>query len=454
MTSRYRRLLPWALVLAPLALLPFGACGDSPITPDAAPQQDAIAVDTGDAADEPPVPCTAPLIDGGVPDGWVLDKSFSECCGFYVPPSKDLLPPPIEWEPCPARAMAVLPPGAKCKAVKVTWDPPKDLPGATGQGYVDLNTGKVIMMTSRILGPGYPMMVTAEADGPVLSALFVGGTKACRVSDGTQAIADSRWGLEIYEPNQFNTIGFMGADSLTFRPTVVGHVDAGQQHSVSAGTAGLLDIDPLDRMWLYDLSRPDAGPALIASAAQDQQLQAIPNFFADDIAWIAEGSVSMKVRLYHAGKTVNFIDYSGVDPEHGAGCLGGDGKDMVWVEGFGLENAGRYKKADYFTSPYTTDPSKLQPRRLRSDSYRVLDTVTTVVGCGYAVRRESRSVRIIRLVDGVSWVLPFSDIDAGFDDSINWQRPFAVTCSEVFIRTERVPMRIELASLGPGIPPD
>ena len=454
MTPRVRRLLPWALVLAPLGLLPFGACGDSPVAPDAGPQADAVASDGAYATSEAPPTCTAPVLDGGVPDGWVLEKTFSECCGFYVPPTKDLLPSPIEWEACPPRAMAVLPPGASCKALKVTWDPPPDMPGADGDGYVDQSSGKVYMMTSRLIDKKHSMIVLAEADGPVLSALFEGGDKCLAGTSTLQSFGAGNWAFEVFNrQSKQEAMGFIAGRADSMIPQITGRIDGGYP-SIGAGGAGALHIDDLDRFWLYDLAVADAGPTMIASAAQDQQLQAIVNFFQDDIAWIAEGSVSMKVRLYHAGKTVNFIDYSGIDPEHGAGCLGGDGKDMVWVEGFGLENAGRYKKADYFTSPYTTDPSKLQPRRLRSDTYRVLDTVTTVVGCGYAARTESRSLRILRLSDGVSWVLPFSALDAGFENAIEWQRPFAVTCSEVFIRTERVPMRIEIGSLGPGIPPD
>lgn len=124
-------------------------------------------------------------------------------------------------------------------------------------------------------------------------------------------------------------------------------------------------MDPGGRFWLYDPSSPNQPPKLISTPADGKGLEAVINFFEDAIAWISEGSISMKIRRYHAGKTVNFIDYSGIDPEHGAGCLGGDGKDMVWVEGFGLENSAVYKHAAYYTSPYTTDPSNGESRAFR-----------------------------------------------------------------------------------------
>jgi len=451
-----RHWLPWLALAAPLALLPFGACSGEPAVPvplDAS--TDDAAPDVADARSEP-VPCSPPIIDGGVPDGWVLDKTFSECCGFYVPPTKELLPPPIEWETCSTQTMALLPGSAKCRSVKVTWDPPADLNGAEGKGFFDKASGKVIMMTSRVFDKTHILVLLAEADGPVLAALLDAEPNSrCTVgSGGRQSVGGSNWVLEVLNPIGFDSKGILaGRVGESPSPTIFFPLDGGQ-HDITAGRAGVLDADPLDRFWLYDPSSTDAGPTLIASAAEDKLLQTVPNFFEDVLAWVAESTVVMKVRMYHAGQTYDFLDYSNVDAQHGAGALGGDGTDLVWIEGFVHVNPALYQKADYYTSPYTTDPTKLQPRRLRSAGYRMLDSAPTIVGCGYAVHSEARDLRILRIADGVSWLLPSTSLDAGAADSVVWEAPFAVTCSEVFVRTQRLPVRIDIASLGPGIPPD
>lgn len=442
-----RRLLPWLLLITPLALLPFGACGGpDPGAADGAVDSAIEETHVPDARPDAPA-CVPPVFDGGIPDGWVADESFSKCCPFFRPPGPQAFPPPLEWEACPSRIMGVLPSGTKCKSLKVTWNPPKTIPGASGQGYVDRDSGNVFLSVVETIDSGY-FLLHAEGEGAIRAATFVPSNSPCRAAQGLQTLSSNAWGVEVYDPNGTKTKGILAGTDLSMASTLAVPI-AGGQHTISTGNAGVLDMDT--DLVLYDPNHPDAGGRVI-SAAKD--LEAIPNFFEDSIAWIAEGAVSMKIRLYHAGTTVDFIDYSTIDIEHGAGCLGGDGKDMVWVEGFGLESAGRYKTAAYFTSPYTTDASKLQPRRLRSDSYRVLDTVPTIVGCGYAARSEGRNLRLVRISDGVSWFLPASSTDAGFDDAIVWSKPFAITCSEVWVQTERIPVRIDIASLGPGIPPD
>ncbi|CAN5312661.1 hypothetical protein BH09MYX1_BH09MYX1_65570 [soil metagenome] len=345
----------------------------------------------------------------------------------------------------------MLPPGTKCKSLKVTWNPPKEYPGAAGQGYVDRDSGTVHLATSRSIDGGY-LLLFANGEGAVESAMFVSSQSTCSASFGRQSLSANAWGFEVYDSEKHVTRGLLAGDDLSMNPSLAVSIIDGDSHTVSTGSAGVLDMN-VDYL-LYDPAHPDAGARKVGSLKDGEGLGAAPNLFEDVATWVSEGSVSMKVRLYHDAKTVSFIDYSGIDVEHGAGCLGGDGKDMVWVEGFGLENAGRYKTAAYFTSPYTTDPSKLQSRRLRSDSFRVLDVNTTVVGCGYAAHSEGRSLRIIRISDGVSWLIPASAADASFEDSISWPDPFAISCTEVWVQTERVPVRIDISSLGPGIPPD
>jgi hypothetical protein len=80
------------------------------------------------------------------------------------------------------------------------------------------------------------------------------------------------------------------------------------------------------------------------------------------------------------------------------------------------------------------------------------------VGCGHAALDAhspsgGSQLLIIRLADGVSWLL-----DSPSDNHWFWGTPLAVTCDEVFTMwgpggSSHV-RRIRLDSLGPGIPPD
>ena len=105
----------------------------------------------------------------------------------------------------------------------------------------------------------------------------------------------------------------------------------------------------------------------------------------------------------------------------------------------------------YWTSPYVTDPAKLQPRRLRSEIANTNVGTPIAVGCGYA-SFAGIGLRIVRLSDGWSWYFPNA---AGW----NWQQALALTCNEVFARIYiagpiTTLARVALNQLGPGTPPD
>src|SRR5579859_2184378 len=66
-------------------------------------------LDGGDAAPAPsadaPLSADAPgTVDSasapGIPAGWVPFPDYDPSCGFYVPSSKAVLPPPVSWEAC------------------------------------------------------------------------------------------------------------------------------------------------------------------------------------------------------------------------------------------------------------------------------------------------------------------------------------------------------------------
>jgi hypothetical protein len=149
----------------------------------------------------------------------------------------------------------------------------------------------------------------------------------------------------------------------------------------------------------------------------------------------------------------------------GAANVASDGKDLVWIQGEGLDpESSHFPIRWIMTSKYSTNPSAIQPRRL----LRWLETPISgvdnppTVGCGYAAFHvrvghpaiTDKALQIVRLRDGVSWWIPSVSLFAPHD---HWHSPIAITCDEVFAVYKGNPFetirRVRLDSLGPGTPP-
>ncbi len=150
---------------------------------------------------------------------------------------------------------------------------------------------------------------------------------------------------------------------------------------------------------------------------------------------------------------------------HAYGGFGTDGQDLVWVEGH--DEAGTTGVYDPFptssimTAPFTTDPTQLKPRRLRSNVDEA-GWVPFSVGCGYAAkvsdRVDGRPIVLVRLSDGRKWEVKNSPVDLPPEKRWSWANRIGLTCDEIFVQAfpnKRAQIaRIRLDSLGPGIPAD
>jgi hypothetical protein len=180
--------------------------------------------------------------------------------------------------------------------------------------------------------------------------------------------------------------------------------------------------------------------------------------FGSSLFWASDGNNYDVQKVYVPdGGPRDFILGGNVPPA--AADLGTDGTDLVWTEGAGGWSSGLPTVVNIMTAPFTTDPAKLKPRRLRSEQTYGFGTTPFVVGCGYAMRGITVAMRIVRLSDGVSWRL---------DKTANWtwETAVAINCTEAFIDVIELPagrrgktdggglVRIRLDSLGPGIAPD
>jgi hypothetical protein len=144
----------------------------------------------------------------------------------------------------------------------------------------------------------------------------------------------------------------------------------------------------------------------------------------------------------------------GNDVSANATAFGTDGIDMVWIEATGrATTSAAWTTIDIMTSPFTSDASKVQKRRLRSEKGSIYEAFA--VGCGYAAHNYSsvelgNGVRVVRLSDGHSWRLS----NVGGDGSgLLFNTPRAITCDDVFVNIDDGhvnTLRIRLDSLGSG----
>jgi hypothetical protein len=147
-----------------------------------------------------------------------------------------------------------------------------------------------------------------------------------------------------------------------------------------------------------------------------------------------------------------FVRWVG-DTTRGAGNFGTDGIDMVWCQGEGkAPNETKFPTRSIMTAPFTTDPTKLEPRRLRSLPTRRIAGAPAKVGCGHALLEGPEGDLILtRLSDGWSWIVPKTP-------ERQVSGALGLTCSELFgaaIIAGRINgARVRLDSLGPGFAPD
>jgi hypothetical protein len=205
-----------------------------------------------------------------------------------------------------------------------------------------------------------------------------------------------------------------------------------------------------------------APPFGLASAANDPDyLVPGPQLLRSDWVLFGMGSLSMQgVMAYDPILgTHPLIRWYG-DKQQGAYNAGTDGVHLVWT--YGEEHPptqGIYPKRSIMVSPFSTDPKKLDPKRLRSDPNPAFD-VNFAVGCGYASHAAygKEGLLIVRLADGVSWLLPSTE------DQWTWGRAIGMTCEHVYTYYSAKQSsgkwivnniaRVGLSSLGPGMPPD
>ncbi len=390
-----------------------------------------------------------------VPSGWTQWSGYDPCCGFFVPATSAALPPPIAWTSCDS---SVQPPGLRCRQMVANWGPPGSDPQPFGVGTASsvAADGTVMLAAERhvdVGGQTASFELVAEADGPVRQAMIWTLPTKCWAQ--IRSIQDGKVIYGVYENGGETGGGAFGGAVDSLYPTSFIKFADKLTHDYSAGTLGVVDDAT---MTLYAWQSTLTASAVLRWSGDQGLLdnhvfQAGPSVF-----WSASTLAIQKEDIWTPdGGSADLIGF-GSDTSQGAVDLGTDGHDLVFLYGSGrTDPSGAFPQVAIMTAPFSTDPGQIHPRRLRSESATGFGVLPFKVGCGYAARALSNGIRVVRLSDGVSWVLP-----GGQGVAWQWTEPVAVTCNELFATVGIARdgssisgyARIELNSLGPGLPPD
>ncbi len=380
--------------------------------------------------------------------------------------SADVLPEPIEWEPCPA--LAGMPTG--CEQMKVTW--PAEAGSAPVSPVASLDrdpiTGALLIQlnrNARAANPPYTLHILAEVDGSVRNAVVAiwpniwtafQAINLTGLRKGRSLFSFSGHGLP---PPWPDFILGIGPDQL--KPTL--------EHAfVDVGGPG---ISTSDKLW----GTTDSVSIGVAEYGGDDWhvispfgLQQVMVYAWDDMLFWrnSDGNVA-EVRAWR--KDTGVITYLSYLPDSSQSvyAFGTDGEWVSWVHGHGKPTSCLYDPVscpfaaqDIMVSPFTKDPAALEPRRLRSFPTNYLANSAMSVGCGYVgYGYLPGKTLIVRASDGYWWELPSSGCtppnvtgDWCFEDVLE------ITCDEVFVGaglgTERNIARVKFSALGPMQPPD
>ena len=438
--------------------------GDASVYPDrydAAPDTDADAGDAG---------CQPYFVPNDVPDGWEEYTDWSCNCRFYVPGSSEVMPPAIEWEPCPEPA----PQQVDCRQMRPFWaQQTSSVVGPYPQfnDHADLGPMLMFMRTNflpEVAAPKGLMTVVAQVDGKAVNGFF----QRHGVNDGCdttiKSLNDGVFTFSVYgaQSNVNEQVPYGGIGGrVGERPRVLRRLDDPGAASLFGSDRWLVEwFNSSMRVMDWDASTPEtiyptADTEVVLPATQVMYLSEELFFEANSggqtgvFSWDADHGTRPLLRWYD-------------DPDHGAGGLGSDGISMVWGEGRTHVPLGgyAYEQVDIMAAPHTTDPAEAAStaRRLRGSQTKNvgLRGEEFRVGCGLAARATSNpcQLSVVRIEDGAAWFVPCAEPVQDW----RWISVLGVTCDEVFVHVSEQPngnwtgniARVRLDSLGEPEPAD
>ena len=403
--------------------------------------------------------CPGPIPDD-VPTGWVKVPVAACWYDLYAPPDPSPLPEGLKWQ----ESTDLGPSTYTCRELVVDWQDEAGTPLGGIPYATILPSGEVLLQVRKVMNrfvggkkQAATLDLVVEADGPVRQAfyqpwfeysnppfsLFRGGITASKVGWRVQGISNGTL--------QGSVVLAGDNDALTL-PTL--HIF--QKDDPSAGTprpGGNFYALTGARVDVYRWNEEHVG--MIYQGLDISN----PVWIDDALLWTADSTAISQIWTWTEQDGSRELISFGNDLTRGVANAFTDGTDLVWLQGEERSDPdGFYPKRSIMTAKFSTDPSAIQPVRLRSWPAPGIwgGYAPDAVACGYAALAFNPAVleeklMIVRLADGVSWIL-----DSPPDRHWTWGKPVAVTCDEVFamVGLSNQLRRIRLSSLGPGIPPD
>jgi hypothetical protein len=394
----------------------------------------------------------------GVPEGWQPLALYGSRC-VYVPPTREKLPKGLTWTACATKAASL----TSCREIAIDWTTDgTNATGGSNEAFVDAD-GHVVFALRRMYedhakNQAAAMAMVVEVDGQVRQALWDPYDDARRPAfwllAGGVGEHKAAWSLFEFGSNPARRAGFGGND-LELEPKQLFALAPGRGvprpgKTYFAETSQTLTV----RSW------DDARVADIAESSGN-----VPRWAGDVLFWTRDGGAASELRIWTESTGSVLLRGFGADGSRTASQLGTDGTDLVWLEG--SERAAidsPYPIRAIYTAPFTTDPERLQPRRLRSWLPEILSsTYPPAVGCGRAAFFHPRpgnaadpsgvfrDILLVRLSDGVAWRIE-SPETYQFDAA--WTLPLALTCKELFVGAGLNVRRIALEALADSSPAD
>lgn len=404
----------------------------------------------------------------GIPAGWEEYTDWSCDCRLYVPASSAALPAPIAWEPCGGTPGAI-----DCRQMVIDW-PYLGGSAIALKNFFDWKPGTPPVLGFRRLAEKAPypyvMDVVAEVDGPAINGVILQLVPGGDTSDPgcwtmLDSMAEGKWVVGIHGHNVALAAskspykGVLGGPVGQLHPPILARFADDKSHEWYAGADWIAHgTMPDDATEVTPWSGQPVTP--VSSPALDPEHLPVASFRFHQGALFWESSAQYKsgINVWTAATGARpFIRWLN-DYTHMAGSFGADGVDMVWAEGRKQSASDPVFTGSIMTAPFTTDPQAVQARRLRSFTKQI-GAHAFAVGCGYAVNSWGNDAIVVRLSDGVSWML-HSTPGVPFSSPANttYANPIGITCDEVFIHGSyggvQTIVRIRLDSLGPGTPPD
>ncbi|MFW5738827.1 MAG: hypothetical protein ACOC1F_00530 [Myxococcota bacterium] len=427
--------------------------------------------DAGSDADAVDAGCVPYTVPADVPKGWEEYTDWSCNCRFYVPGSPEVMPPAIEWEPCPEAA----PQQVDCRHMKPFWaQGTSAVTGVFSEFSDHPHLGPLLMFTRanflpEVASPKGRMTVIAQVDGKALNGFFQRHSlhdgchtkiKSLNEDVFTFSVIGAKWNVNEQVP--YGGIG----GKVGERPRVLRRLDDPGAASLFGSNRWLVEwFNSTMRVMDWDAAAPET---IYPTPDTESNLPAVQVMhLGDDLFFEVNAGGQTGVFSWDATHGTRPLLRWHDDPDRGAGGLGTDGVSLVWGEGrTHLPPTGGYafEQVDIMTAPYTTDPAELAvtARRLRSsqNSNVGLRGEEFRVGCGLAARATAApcQLSVVRIDDGAAWFVPCAEPQQAWA----WARVLGVTCEEVFVAVSERPngngtpniARVRLDSLGEPVPAD